>query len=674
MMKSLRKYNKWILVVGGSILIISFLFTGTSQMFQPDPGKRVVATLVGGEAILGKDRYDAERALEALKATVPNLVNALGVRGADHWFLLVREAERAGLVGHAGDGVDWIPELAQAELETGLLSRQGGEFYLRQLRADPARLKELLDRQTQVIERARAGGAGRAKIGASEMDLVLARLRGVTRLMTSLTQAARLSDRQALAEVRKLIDRAVVDAVVIPASALAAEVPEPTPAEMQAHFDRYRAVKPGEGEHGFGYVQPDKVKLEWMRLDRAAIAAAIPLDPVAVNVHWRQNRARYAGEFAAERAVIEADLREARLTDILSDIDRVYKAKVRAVARQLPADGTHRALPADWASRRPSFEALAQTLADEIAMAGNVRIPTPSVESTSGWMALPALTSLPGVGGAVLRLAAAFDPIDRVVASVRELTPASTSGLQVGLPFEAALQDDAGDLYFITVLDVRPSQPAESLDEVRDEVIRDLRRLGAFERLRAESPTYAALAASDGVEAVGRLFAKPAEGDRPAADAIAPRRYVGISRSAAGAGEGPLQSDAVRDAVMTAADRLGPLTAATPENAADRTVTVPVPSELSLCVVQILGQEPIALEDMRTFRSNAYGTLLRRELDEATGPDAEPAFGFERVKARAGYATRATEEDEDLDRARKGATPPAAVPGRSAPTGPGAPK
>ena len=100
MFKFLRKYNKWILAVGGTLLMIVFLIPQaiSSLSQRAAVGSAVWATIgEDKEEISGEERRQTERELVVLEQ-----LQGLGIpmiaKEPAHWYLLVREAEDAGVV------------------------------------------------------------------------------------------------------------------------------------------------------------------------------------------------------------------------------------------------------------------------------------------------------------------------------------------------------------------------------------------------------------------------------------------------------------------------------------------------------------------------------------------------------------------------------------------------
>ena len=109
-------------------------------------------------------------------------------------------------------------------------------------------------------------------------------------------------------------------------------------------------------------------------------------------------------------------------------------------------------------------------------------------------------------------------------------TTASLVAVQVGVPFVTApLQNVAGDHFVFTVIEARPSGPADSLEEVREKVAQDVLANKAFQRLTSNIDAFKNLAVSDGLEAVGKLAV---EGTTAAAPT--PRIQVRIAKDEQG--------------------------------------------------------------------------------------------------------------------------------------------
>lgn len=670
MVKVIRKYRKWAMGIFGVVLIVTFLFTGAgNSLMGGDPMKMTVAE-VGGQKIKRKRLLESERELETLKALVPDILGAIpDLKSGVHWMLLVHEADKAGLIGEAGDGEAWTEELAQARLlyyaENDVFEQYASLADL--LKQNPQLLRNLALQKlnepgwsfaatTRAADDLRANKDAitrRMGVTPDELNLALARLRGVIRLVTSYTGAsARVSDAYLTHHARRLAEPATIDAVVIEADRILDEAPTPADAEISAQYEALRNVTPGTPPHGLGYIQPRRVKLEWMRLSREGVSKAIELDPVAVQKHYLQNRTKFAGEFPAERAAVEAELRDARIKAVLDQFDAIYKARIKAATRRLPVEGNVRTLDASWSASMPRMEGLAADVAQAVREATGVNIPLPEVRVVANaWTRLDRAASLEGIGAAQFSSGTRAGSFPELLSGLHEFMPTANLGLQSRVPFDTMVAGREGDHYYFCVLDWREQSSPDSLDEVREDVVNDLRRLWAYRRLVADLPKFEALASASGLEAVGKLFESPAVGTTPGKPAIEVQRNIRITRTVATTQDPRFQDDAFRAKVMDLAAKVGWTTAPSPENAPQRTLSAELPAGLSVVVCQLSYPTPLTEETMRVLRNELIREITVEEMRRTGGADSP--FSFESLKARTGF--------KDMEAPK--ATPAPATPG-----------
>ncbi len=561
MTKLLRKYNKWLLGVGGSLLMVTFLLTGPQSIFQPDPTKRVVATMAGA-SVHQKEVGQADKEFEALKAYMPFVMQQMGIESGQHWMLLSRAAEEAGMVGGEGDGVAWIPELselvAQGAAQHEIASQLGpnAERFMQQPYIQQVIRQKAAGYIPQVkttLEANRPRVASSERLSLQQFDMALSKLRGVRRMMMEYATAARVSDRRAVTVAKRAIDQVLVDAVVIPASKALDAVPEPTEAQIDEQYLKYKDTKPGTGDYGFGYLQPERVKFEWMMLDRDSIAATITINPVDANKFWRQNKDKYKGEFTADRAQVEADLRNAKVDQILQDADRYYKTHLRGYTRALTQDAAVKKLPADWETKRPKMADLAAEL-DKSLKAQNPAMPAPIVDArTAEWVKVALASNIPGVGASRFRVGTKQGTLADLLSELSELNSSSSLGLQAKVPYENPLTDGKGNVYYINVLDYRAESAPESIDEVKADVTKDVKLLAAFESLKGQQAELQLQAVKDGLDAIAAKYPTPAIPG--AADQTPkPLQVMKLASVRREVGQGMLDAAPVREAVMNAAD------------------------------------------------------------------------------------------------------------------------
>ena len=114
MFKLLRQYNKWILAVGGTLLLITFLMPTAIQSCaeQSAFSGSTWATYDGG-SVTGAELELAQKELRVVEVLRnPQFVQLGADRDPAHWWLLVHEATKAGLVGGAGEGEAMLAQIA----------------------------------------------------------------------------------------------------------------------------------------------------------------------------------------------------------------------------------------------------------------------------------------------------------------------------------------------------------------------------------------------------------------------------------------------------------------------------------------------------------------------------------------------------------------------------------
>ena len=632
MLKFLRKYRKIILAVFIVILMVAFVAPQLIQQLGSKPTDIKVATLDGEPVRYGEVQRAAGevRMLESLSPLI--LQGILGLdpnNRSEHWLLMRREAERAGYTGDVQDGRGFIDDVA---FQTGRLAlqQQFGQFAEQALQ-----MPEYQERIKAMAEdmAARVGPeAGSVGMTYAEGMRTLAAARGVMRMKEAYVTAARPSPALAIETARRYGDSATVNYILLRSSSLLDEVPAPTEEEIAAHFERFKDKEPGSGDFGIGYRRPARIKLEWLVVDRAALAGAVTPDRVELRKMYDANRDTYTGEYEVERERVRGDYL-ARQADMLAEeVGRVLRAEVLRVARRLEQDGPYRALPSNWATQRPQLDAIAQAVVEGVEKSKGIRIPLPRVEiRDASWLDRDDVAEIPGIGAAVVRFGNNQAGFADYAFQVKELGGLAALGLQAGVTeINAPAVDQAGNLYYYTVLEAREASAPDSMAEIPS-LVEDLKSIKAYERLVSELPVYEQLARSDSLEAVGQLVA--GVGNTPAVPMVG----VTVSRDRVMGGDPEVNTPAFRDAVMDAAERLDPRTpAAELVSLPETTVGLALPSSRSVAIARIKSLSPITVEQYRTL---AVGVAIRATMFEVqeiveNAPDAVNPFQYELMKER----------------------------------------
>lgn len=616
MLRIIRKHNKWLMVAFGILLMVAWSSGPAIERIARIAGNRVVAT-IDGEKVRISDFSLAHQELTALERFVPVLLYGMGVepRDSTHWVLLTREAEAAGLIGSATDGREFIPQLAEmrAQWELQRLQQTDPQEWIQYLINEELRT-DLISR----IEEAAPRFFQDAHMNEQQMHEALAKLRGVVRLVMMHNGAARFSDRHAIVEAKLAQDSAIVDHLVISAADMRDQIPEPTPEELQAHFEEFKETRPGEGEYGIGYLLPARAKLEWLKLDRAAIEQAVKLDPVEVSKRHMQQRSRYPGEFAEERAAVEADMRRELVDRAMQAAHSAIHAEVLSATRRLEQHGRYRRLPENWEEIRPSMEAVATKVVQAVGLNDGPSIPLPEVHRRADrWLTRSDITQIEDLGQSFVRRGDNMIGVDALIFSAREFeNPAASLPVQAGVPqVDHFLTDFAGNRYYLTVLAARKESAPDSVDEIRETAVRDFKTLAAYRQLQQQASEFQSIARQGGLEAVSQAVA------RPSAQPLQIRRAVRVSRDSTDGSDAALRDPAVRSAIVDAAANIDPFTPAEEIPAEYGRLAIPSDRAMAVAVVSIIAKAPLTIEDYRRAEQQLIATAQTRELQEASEGD-----------------------------------------------------
>lgn len=640
MLKTIRKHNKWLMVGFGVLLMVTWLIQPTLNQLSRAYDSRVVAKL-DGRGITARDMGTASRELSVLKTLAPGFINVVGIEdhGVDYWLMLSREAEEAGFVGGDRDGETWDEPVATIAYQLAFreYAQRFGPEFARQLVNQQAAQQfaaQARDEVPRFIESASANN----HLSIRQTHQALAKARGVYRMLEAYRAAGRLSDRAAIAKALEFLDSAKVNYVFVPAERLMDTVAAPTDEQVREHFDKFKTIKPGEGEFGIGYLLPARIKLEWMKIDRGAIESAVSLDPVEVRLRFDRGKAsgKFKGEFAAEQPAIESEMKTQVVERAIQEAQVAVQTEILKATKILELDGRYKKLPEDWESRRPKFEHIAQVVVDAVKRATGAVIPLPAVTiKAADWLTQQEVRALPDLGRASLR-AGGFDvPAEQVLFWAKGL-PGGETGfvpIQPGVPpTESFLTDPMGNRFYFTVLAVRGESAPDSVDEKKDTLIKDWKTIRAFESLKGRVGELRTSAVSGGLDAILNAFpAVPTPADakemptEPKYKALEITKDATVNTEVRGNFDPNLAEPEVYKAVLEAARKIDPLLPPEKVPADPATLCIAVPKRLGVIVVRIISPDPVTVEKFRQFELAVVRESMRRELADATpDPSADP--------------------------------------------------
>jgi hypothetical protein len=637
MFKFLRKYKGWLLGVFGSLLLVVFLVPQAIQGIS-----QYTATQGGAWARVGAEAEKVtfglldrlQRELRVVQAVGNPTLQALGAdRSPEHWYLLRREAELAGLHGGAGDGRSMLQTM------TTQINQQ----------------RAATDPNAQLLGENDVLGILCQNSGSSPQDVLetLGRLSGVMRLTNLFAGLDRFSDRrleQAAAEMMLGVsgDLVVLDPLKGPTAAAA-----PTDEEIEAHFAAYAAEAPGEGEFGFGYRRPDRFKIEWMSVPAQAIRDAVAtggdLDILTLKRRFAEDPAAFGvaaatstgrpdfDDYAAQvRAVVLEETTARRMSELAKSISDRFAASQRSLART--GDGRY-LIDETWTERMPALTEVAAEIASDYG------IPTPEIGSSGAeWLEFSDLASIPALTrGTTDRFGTAPMRAADLVRSAREFSPEQPLPVQVGIA-GPVLTAPNGDLVVFRLLAAEPSAPETDLEAVRDRVVEDLRRVVAFRELESELPRLREQAIQQGLRSVAREFDTSVEFAPMIREADPQFLQQGFRISSNLPGGLGRDTELVTQIVQKAME-LPVDTAVRTLPESDRVVAVSDPDKLVAALVRITNLAPLTRETLEPLAANPrfQATLMGSEF----GQDLVTMFGLDAMASRHQFERIAAAGDAD---------------------------
>ena len=509
MMKFLRKYNKVLFGVFSVLLMITFLVPTAIQEFSKSSASSnaVWATVGNGEKITLTEQQKLTRQVKMIDVLQVPFSKELGINGnPGQWYLLVREAKQAGLVGGPSEGKELLSKIA----------------------GDQAKPGEAMSQQSAILlgELCRAGGSQPPMVYET-----LAELSGVARMLSLTGSAPRLSEARLKSDAQNALTGLSADVVVISADMpLPANDPQPTPEQVEKLVKENADKEPGKGSHGMGYRQSEKVQLEWFVIPAQQVRDQMANDPRLSNVELRKAFLRNPTSFGAKIGEVDPNFdafKDQVRTKLLNQItasrmDEMVKFiadQAQLSTRTLPKDGIYAKLPSDW-QNLPGLPALAADMAKQFGVAApKVEIVGPAVVSS--------LNSVDGLGTATSdRFGTQPTPLAQLVSMTKELKPTEVRAvLQVGVigpPLRApdpsraprvnpnqtasANQDLTTDLFAFRVLQAMPAHAAANAEEAGAVATQDEQKLLRFAVLEGNLAAIETKAKESGLESVAREY------------------------------------------------------------------------------------------------------------------------------------------------------------------------
>lgn len=388
MLKFLRKYQKWMLVVFCGALMVAFLVPQAVSQFAPNAAKRVRATTYDGEPITQEEIVRVSSDVQLLRRlriepeffanSVVSLLPSTGSEREDalSWILIQRAAEHNGLGASRQDAFDLITTVLRLQSQMAGLP----DMPIQDMEALDERAKDYnangnylikMAQQYLVAEQYRqlVSGIeyslqeGENAIGSPGLRRVIAMHEAFSEIQKSLQQFGQnpqlmrqfqpmiidsvLGDqgyldkiqgheRFSATELRYALQRqfAEIDLTVVVLDAEdGLDSTTVDDAYIKAHFERFADDEPGTGEpYGLGYREPDKVQLEALRIPIDAVRESVAktITPEDVRKFYNENRASFFNDEPPAEGEEATDPQPKKLTADLRDKIRVTLAQVGA--------------------------------------------------------------------------------------------------------------------------------------------------------------------------------------------------------------------------------------------------------------------------------------------------------------------------------------------------------
>lgn len=518
----MRKHGKIIMAVLTVGLMI--VWGVQSNLQKPDTRGTIERGTLNGKRLLNQDLAQSAYEIQIMtrfpvaQYRMPNAepitimlgdeFGALAILSRDetdrviHWYLLLKEAERYGITASENDILEFIRRLS--------LTNEDMEKRLAMAGASQRSLHEAI-RHALMIDRLAVLAMRAPEVSLPQVELDAERTMSKVDIAVASIDGAR--DWQ--------------------------KSPEPASDQLAKQFDTYKDNQPGvvrktpDGHtYTFGYRYPDRVKIEYLRFDRAELLKQYKVTEADYDAAYRYYK-EHPEEFkrteaapkspvigpatvpatqAATRPVNKsfAEVKEELAArQVAERVNKVMK-KIVEQAQRLAAEpwkaaeleeGYKKPVPRDkWTS----YTAIVDELGKSREYAGF----RPSYQTRTGFLTEADLKKLPGIGESLALLPSKKTaPFATLATHVRELSPPkdtlASSFLQVGVE-GPILTDEAGNVYLYRVTEAEKTHEPASLDEVRPQVIEDLKKIASYERARDQAAKLAAEARGGALEALAK--------------------------------------------------------------------------------------------------------------------------------------------------------------------------
>jgi hypothetical protein len=330
----------------------------------------------------------------------------------------------------------------------------------------------------------------------------------------AIATASAPSEAEVVSAARNSLERVKTRAVLLPAEAFVDQNASFSDAQIKELFDKYRDRERGPGLQ-FGYYRKPGIKVQYIKVDRDAIAAkvGVPNEERKAKAYYEENREkdpafrRKPEEMVAPpegpQPAAYIDWEQARETAITKLRKEYADDNVQRIVDWLnttmtepwmgvaPSESGYKAAPAEVADVE-YYNKMVKRLPQPLQFENTITVHTTEFFTQQDAAKVPELGSLSVRGGQSL-VARSFgsvafnnDAIVPKIPSGNKVNPADYLARYQTPPFP--LTDPRnGNVYLFRMIDSQPGGPSESVDQARDQVIADLRLQKGFEAAKARA-------------------------------------------------------------------------------------------------------------------------------------------------------------------------------------------
>jgi hypothetical protein len=474
MLSFFRKYNRILLVVFGSFLMVIFLLPAKGKWSDPTHGSDIVGSTADGYSFTLNDERSAQAEIEILKSTLRRNDRIMPTDGGT-WLLLMHEAQKNGI--YVSD--------EQAQMVVKAMVDQGMPV-------------ELMLRQLRITE-----------------DQLLAAIQH-SRMFDQLCQlwigASVVSEPRVKHEAVETSSSVSIEMAPVDASYVADKLPDPSDAEITEQFNKFKSAKPGSTEpYGFGYYQPNRVKLSYIAVPLEAVKKSLTIDEVAAVRYYQDHPERFMPPappapqpdkdgktpppppapkgpqpYAEVREKVLKEVTDREATKKQEQIVKWIGAAMNDPLRQVHSgnDG-YLQIPADF--KPANLEDIAKEAQKQFGVLPTV------VRIDDRFLARKDINELKGLGEASVTVGNGSIGAADYAMVVKELNPPANPTVavlhyQLHVPSRVLTGED-GTQYILRVDAADAAHEPKSVDEpgVKQQVVRDIKRAKAFEQLKGMS-------------------------------------------------------------------------------------------------------------------------------------------------------------------------------------------